>query len=112
VLPDPENMGNAVGISLLSCIRAELKLIPIYFQLMAAIFDLRLTQTMDSIPTPKHLYRRWIVLLSFIQAKIIMCNWIYKAAILNFWLPLSHLLITIISVTPVESPYLKIGGDG
>ena len=38
VLLNPENMGIAVGISLLSCIEAEI-LCHIYFRLQAAIFD-------------------------------------------------------------------------
>ena len=52
VLPDPENVDIAVGILLLSRIH-ELKwsLFRIYFRLMAAIFDLRLTQTSESIHT-------------------------------------------------------------
>jgi len=44
----PENMGVAVGISLLSCIRAEF---PIYFRLMVAIFDLRHAHTWNRIPS-------------------------------------------------------------
>ena len=50
-LSDPENMGIAVGISSLSCIRAEVTLFPILFRFMAVIFDFRQAQTSDSIPT-------------------------------------------------------------
>ena len=52
ILPDPENMGISVGISLLSCIEAEMYVMSHnYFWLMAAIFDFKHTQTSDSIPT-------------------------------------------------------------
>ena len=51
VLPDPGNMGLAVGIALLSCIRAEIYVISYLLRLMAAIFDFRHAQTLDSIPT-------------------------------------------------------------
>ena len=52
VLLNPENVGVAFGISLLSCIEAEnIALFHIYFQLMAAIFDLRLTLACIQIPT-------------------------------------------------------------
>ena len=47
---DPENMGIAFGISLLSCIEAD-TLCHFYFRLMAAIFDFRHTQTSYSIAT-------------------------------------------------------------
>ena len=50
MLPDPENMGGAVGIVLLSCIEAEIYVISFYFWLMAAIFNFRHAQTSDSIP--------------------------------------------------------------
>ena len=39
VLSDPENVGVAVGISLLSCLRAEIYVIPIYFRSMATILN-------------------------------------------------------------------------
>ena len=48
--PQPENMGIAVGNSLLSCIRAELY-VNVYFRLTAAIFYFRHTQTSDSVTT-------------------------------------------------------------
>ena len=38
VLPDPENMGPAVGILLLSCKQAEICVYHIYFRLQATIF--------------------------------------------------------------------------
>ena len=47
---NPENMGIAVGISLVSCIKAEKTLFLFYIQLMAAIFDFRHTRTSNSIP--------------------------------------------------------------
>ena len=50
VKPDPENIGIAVGILLLSCIEAEIYLCRFYFQLMAAIFDFQHTRTSDIIP--------------------------------------------------------------
>ena len=49
VLPDLENMGAAVGILLLLCIRAEIYVIPCYFRSMAAIFDFQHMQTSYSI---------------------------------------------------------------
>ena len=45
VVYEPENLGIAVGIVLLSCIEAEIYVISIYFRLMTAIFGLRHTQT-------------------------------------------------------------------
>ena len=50
VLPDPENMGIGVGISLLSRIEAEINRLPICLRSMAAIFYLRHTHISDSIP--------------------------------------------------------------
>jgi len=44
----PQNGGVAVGISLLSCIQAEIFVIA-YVRLMAAIFDLLVTVTLESI---------------------------------------------------------------
>ena len=44
-------MGNAVGISLLSCKQANMCVISHLFRLLAAIFNLRLTLTSDSIRT-------------------------------------------------------------
>jgi hypothetical protein len=43
VLPDKENIGIAVGISLLSCIQAEIYDIVYVLPVMAAIFDLPVT---------------------------------------------------------------------
>ena len=43
VLPDPENMGIAVEIPLLSCIEAEIYVYSFLLLVMAAIFDFRLT---------------------------------------------------------------------
>ena len=51
VLPDPGNMGLAVGIALLSCIRAEIYVISYLLRLMAAIFDFRHTQMSNSLAT-------------------------------------------------------------
>jgi len=45
VLPDPKNMGVAVRMSLLSLYELRYTYYPIYFRLMAAIFDLWHTQT-------------------------------------------------------------------
>jgi len=55
----------------------------------------------------KHKYSRW----NF--AAILCPSWdirisSFEAAILNFWLPLTYLLLTIISITPLECPYPKI----
>ena len=49
VLPDPENIGIAVGISLLSCIEADIIVVSFLLRLMATIFDFRHTQTPDSL---------------------------------------------------------------
>ena len=51
VLPDPENMGIAVGIFCYLVYELRYTLFPVYFRLMAAIFDFRLTRTSDSVPT-------------------------------------------------------------
>jgi len=48
VLPDLEDIGIAVGISLLSCIEAD-TLSRIYFRLMAAIFNFSLIRTSGSL---------------------------------------------------------------
>jgi len=48
-LPDLENMGIAVGISLLSCIEAETYVISYLLRLMAAICDFSLIRTSDSL---------------------------------------------------------------
>ena len=42
---DSENMGIAVEISLLSCIRAEIYVVPYLLPVMAANFDFQYTQT-------------------------------------------------------------------
>ena len=49
VLLDTENVGVAFGISLLTCIEAEIMRYSICFWLMAVIFDLWLTPTSHSI---------------------------------------------------------------
>ena len=49
VLLDPEIVGVAVGISLLSYIQAEITILHIYFRLRAAMFDLPVTPTSKSI---------------------------------------------------------------
>ena len=52
VLPDHDNLDIAVEISLLSCLQTEIyDIVHMYFRLMAAIFDLRHTETSKSIPT-------------------------------------------------------------
>ena len=58
VFPDPENMGIAIGILLLSCIyvckglyKLRCTLSHFYCRLMATIFDFRHTQASDSIST-------------------------------------------------------------
>ena len=49
VLPDPENSGKAVGISLLSPIRAEIYVTSYLLSVNDAILDLRRNQTSDII---------------------------------------------------------------
>ena len=72
-------MGIAVGISLLSCTEAEIyTLCHICFRLMAAIFDVRHTETSDSFhtcfsvfPDPENMgIAVGIALLSCIEAEI------------------------------------------
>ena len=84
VQPDPENMSISVGISLLSRYVYELRymLFPLYFRLMAAIFDFRHTQTSAVSPlvspccrTPK----TWV-------HKLELCsNHAYKAIIYGYF---------------------------
>ena len=51
VLPDPEIMGILLKCRCYYVYELRLTLFPIYFRLMAAIFDFQQTQTSDSIPT-------------------------------------------------------------
>ena len=51
VLPDLENMGIAVEISLLSCLEAEIYVSFYALPVMAAIFDFRHTQTRTVFPS-------------------------------------------------------------
>ena len=77
MLPDPENVGVAIGISLLCCIEAEI--IQFALPVTAAIFDLTLTPLSESVQTsPAVLADPWTVgvasgisLLSFITAEIL-----------------------------------------
>ena len=107
ILPDPENMGISVGISLLSCIEAEMCVMSyIYFWLMAAIFDFKHIQTSDSIltslcmlPDPrKHGYSRWnfvAILHRSWNIRYVISTSGLEAAILNFQLPVwSHSIAT------------------
>ena len=48
-MPDPENMGIAVGILMLSSVQAEINNTAYVFPVMAAIFDLPLTPLLDSV---------------------------------------------------------------
>ena len=51
VLPSPENMGSAGGISLLSYTQAEIKYIVYVLPVRAAMFDLPVTRILESIRT-------------------------------------------------------------
>ena len=53
VLPSPDNMGVTGGISLLSCLKAEIyvTLFPTYYRLTATMFDLPVTPMSESIHT-------------------------------------------------------------
>jgi len=91
VLPDRENMGIAVVMPLLWCIRAEIYAIS--YLLPAAIFDLRHSHTSESILTcssvfsgTKTQYGRWnrVAILYISRDKY---NYIISAAILHAWLP-------------------------
>ena len=100
VLHDPGNMSIAVEISLLTCIRVEIYLFPIYFRLMAAISDFKHTLTSDSIPTclsvlldPENMVIAiGISLLSWIQAEKYVFevyrspSWIFHFRLLLVWL--------------------------
>jgi hypothetical protein len=116
VLLDPENMGIALEFRCYHVYELRYTLFPIYFRLMAAIFDFQHTQTSDSIPAslsvlpyPENMgIAVGISLLSYVSAG--MCYWILKAAILDFWLPLAYSLLTIVSVTQEECPYPKMEG--
>jgi hypothetical protein len=58
LFPDPENVGIAVGISLLSCIEAEILRFLTYFRLMAAI----LLSAWDTLIIPTSLTFSWVAL--------------------------------------------------
>jgi hypothetical protein len=49
VFPDPKNDDLAVGISLLSCIEAEIYVVSYLLPVLAAIFDFSLIRTSDSV---------------------------------------------------------------
>ena len=78
VLPDRENMGIAVGISLLSCMRAEIYVIFCLLPVNSRHLDFRHTQTSDSIfislfvlPDPENMgVAVEISLLSLLKAEI------------------------------------------
>ena len=78
VLRDPGNVGVAAGISLLSYIQAEIRTLHMYFRLMAAIFDLPVTSTSESICNSSNVLLNpenvgvadGISLLSYTQAEI------------------------------------------
>jgi len=76
LLSDPGNMGAAVWISLLSCIRAEIYVKHIHFRVNAANFDLRHTQTSNSIP---------ISIACFMGLKTCYCRWNCAALIYISW---------------------------
>ena len=86
VLPDPENINSiiAVGMSLLSCLRAEIYVISYVLLVMAAIFDSRHTQTSDSIPinlsvlpNPENMgLAVGISLLSFIRTEVYVTSYV------------------------------------
>ena len=81
VLPDSKNMGIAVEIVLLSCMRAEIYVIPVIpylLPVMAAIFDFHYTQTSVRIltclfvlPDPENMgIAIGILFLSHLEAEI------------------------------------------
>jgi len=85
---------------------------------MAAIFDFQHAQAGNRIPSiqsigvawsRKHGCSRW----NFVAIMCIsgdLCNWIFKATILDFWLPLTYLQFPIIVIIPVECPRMNIRG--
>jgi len=88
VSSDAKNIGIAVGMLLLSCIRTEIYIISyLLYRLMAAIFDFSLIPTSDSIRTSPvvldDLKNRFIAVVSGIQPDICV-NFRFMAAILNF----------------------------
>jgi len=88
----------AVGISLLSCIRAEMHLISYLLPVKAAIFDLRHTQTKNSIPSslsllpdPKNMgVAVEISLLSFIRAETHLISYLLRLMAAIFDLRRTH----------------------
>jgi len=106
VLPDPENISITAGSPLLTSIRAEIYVVfYLYFRLITAIFDFQHahTRTVYQLVFLCYLnigYSRWnFVVLFYASAEI--CFWIFKTAILDYWLPLTYSLLTIIIITPV-----------
>jgi len=115
MLRDTGNLGVAVGISLLSCIWADIYvmsyLLPVnghhlwfssrpdigqYFQLSICV----------AWPC-KYGCCRW----NFVAIMCMnwdLCNWIFKAAILEFWLTLTYLQLTVNAITSVECPHMNI----
>ena len=83
VYPDPENMGIAVGIALLTCIEAEIHvksfLLPIYGRHLRFLPNLHVGQSRSSliiVARPrKHGYSRWN-LLSCIRAEIYAISYV------------------------------------
>jgi len=76
----------AVGLLLVSCIQAEIYDVQMYFRLVAAIFDLRLTQVSQCIQTisivfldlnPMSMHSRWNSVISCVEAEILRKSHIY-----------------------------------
>ena len=84
VLPDLENIGIAVGISLLSCIRADLYVMSFLLPVMAAIFNLRHTHTsvnilfcLPELPDPENMdLAVGMALLSCTRAEIYVISYL------------------------------------
>ena len=77
VLPDPENMGLAVGISLLSCAQAEIQKLQVsrppswifHFRFLSLRSYIVTTSLVGYFDPPKHGYIRWNC-VACLQAKI------------------------------------------
>ena len=95
LLPDPENMGIAVGIPFLSCIQAEIcvMLCHIYFRLQATISDFLQIHTSSSLcsslvllPDPENMgIAVGISLLSCIEADIYVMSILLLAILSDVW---------------------------
>jgi len=60
--------------------------------------------------SPETLFGRWI-LVAIMCISWDLCNYTVKAAVLDFWLPLTYLQLSIIAITPVDYLHMNIRGS-